>query len=301
VDHPELPESPFTRHEAENEGITRWQLDMLLDTRAVRRLLSGVYADATIPDSIELRCRAAGLVISPNAVLCDRTAAWLHGIDVLRYRELEVLPPLEVFVLRGLQRVDRPECMGGERDLSPRDLMVIDGVLVTTPLRTALDLGCRLNRYDAIAALDAFMRKFGLTHAQMGRELRRYRRRRGVVQLRQLVPLADPRAESPRESWTRLAIADSNLPLPELQFWVKEHGVPIFRLDHAYPKSRIAVEYDGEDFHDSSEEQREADRARRTWLRDRGWTVIVVTKEGFTDGGRQAWLNELRLALRLAA
>jgi hypothetical protein len=145
------------------------------------------------------------------------------------------------------------------------------------------------------------MRQYGLTTELLINELKRYRRRRGVVQARQLVMKACPLAESPRESWVRLAIADCNLPLPIAQYWVTEHGREVYRLDFAYPKAKVAVEYDGELYHDASDEQRERDRRRREWLRDRGWTVIVVTKAGFTDEGRATWLAELRRALGLAA
>lgn len=297
----ELPAEPFTRYVADRR-FTDQQFRELLSTGRVRRILGGVYVEATLPDTIELRARAAALVISPDAVMCDRTASWLLGIDVLRYRELEVLPPLEVFVLRGSHRVNRREVTGGERDLDPaRDVTTVHGVLCTTPLRTALDLACKLRRYDAIAALDAFMRTYGLTRAEMWRELRRYRRRRGVVQARELVMKATPLAESHRESWTRIAIQDSGLPAPVPQHWVQEHGRDVFRLENAYPKSRIAVEYDGELYHDYTDEQRAYDEHRRTWLRERGWTIIVISRGGFQDGARQAWLNELRLALRLAA
>jgi len=54
--------------------------------------------------------------------------------------------------------------------------------------------------------------------ADMLAALPRYGRRRGVAQLRELVPLADPRSESPRESWLRIEIHDAGLPIPNLQY-----------------------------------------------------------------------------------
>ena len=176
--------------------------------------------------------------------------------------------------------------------------MVIGGVRVTIPLRPALDLGCCLHRREALAALEAFMRLHVLTHEQLGLGALRFFRRRGVVQLRQLIPLADPRSESARESWTRLAIIDAGLPCPELQYWIEIDGVPIFRLDLAYPRHRIAIEYDGEEFHGRTPEQREHDELRRDWLERNGWTVIVVKRGDFTGTGLERWLNEVRAALR---
>ncbi len=43
----------------------------------------------------------------------------------------------------------------------------------------------------------------------------------------------DGRSESSGESFTRLAIADVGLPVPTLQHWVHDGGVPVYRLDLA--------------------------------------------------------------------
>ncbi|MGZ4504626.1 MAG: DUF559 domain-containing protein, partial [Nocardioidaceae bacterium] len=218
----------------------------------------------------------------------------------LDYHEFDVIPPVEVWTLRGRNRVSRKGCRGGERDLLDRDIQVINGIRVTAPLRTALDLGCRLPRRQALAALDAFMRECGVTREEMLRELPRYFRRRGVVQLRQLVPLADPRSESSGESWTRLEIIDADLPTPEPQWWVYVDGRPVFRLDLAYAHARVCVEYDGREFHEGDEQQ-DHDEKRREWLRLRGWDVIIVTKDDFTAEARDRWIAELRAALRMSS
>lgn len=297
---PEVPSTPFTWSQVKVKGMTRHRLDELLAQRVVRRVLRNVYIRSDIPDTPLTRAQAAALVVSPFAVICDRTAAWIWGVDTFDYRELEILPPLESYVLRGHTRSRRPECTGGTRDLAAHDICAFDDIRVTTPLRTALDLAGKLHRRDAFAALDGFMRVHGLTREAMQFELQRYFRRRGVVQARQLVPLADPRAESPGESWTRLTIVDAGLPIPELQWWVEDRGRRVYRLDLAYPMSKVAVEYDGREHHDA-DEQREHDEQRREWLRRRGWTIIVVTMQSFTPDAVSAWIHELRVALRLAA
>ena len=63
--------------------------------------------------------------------------------------------------------------------------------------------------------------------------------------------LVDGRSESSGESWTRLEINDHHLPEPTPQFWVVIDGVPTYRLDLAYPRARIAIEYDGVQHHSS--------------------------------------------------
>lgn len=295
---PVFPEDPFTWPQAQALGITRRRLDDAVRCRAVRRVTRGVYVRADIPDTTEVRVAALALVLNPFTVICDRTAAWVFGVDVFHYRELDLTPPLETSALRGHSRTGRPECASGQRDLLPQDICWIGGVPVTTPLRTCMDLGCKLSRRRALAAMDAFMRDFGITRAQMTGILPRYFRRRGVVQLRELVPLADPRAESPRESWTRLAIIDAGLPVPEPQHWVLVGGRPTYRLDLAYPRARVAVEYDGREFHQG---QQQADEQRRKWLRDQGWVVIVLDQESFSPAAVDVWIGDLAAALRLAA
>ncbi|MGY2877143.1 hypothetical protein ACVW00_004333 [Marmoricola sp. URHA0025 HA25] len=296
----DLPPTPFTTAGARELGISGKQLTGAVRNQLVRRVLQGVYLRADQADSVENRAACAALVIAPGSVLRDRTAAWLHGVDVLTHPEHEVMPPLETCVVRFRCPSDRRGVDGGTRDLAPEDIMVIHGVRVTTPLRTALDLGCNLRRRDALAALDQFMCGFGLSREEYAAAAVRFFRRRGVVQLRRLIPLADPRAESPRESWTRLEIIDAGLPAPELQFWIEIDGVPTYRLDLAYPRHRIVIEYDGEEFHDRNEGQRQRDRERREWLEENGWTVVVVRRGDFTGAGLDRWLAELRAALRPA-
>ena len=117
-----------------------------------------------------------------------------------------------------------------------------------------------------------------------------------MVQLRSLVPLVRPEAESERESWTRLAMRDFGLPEPTSQYWVEVDGRPTYRLDLAYPRARIAIEYDGREHH-SSQVDRLRDETRRSWLRAQGWTIIVVRSGDFAPNADDAWLRTVRDAL----
>jgi very-short-patch-repair endonuclease len=291
-----FPDRPFLASELRSLGISRPRLDRAVREREVRRVLRGVYLRTDVADTIETRLQAAKLVLPPGSVICDRFAAWLYGIDLFQFGETAVLPPIETCVLRGKNRSRLAGVRGRTRDLGKDDIVEMDGVFVTTPLRTALDLGCNLWRRDATHVLDRFLRDFG-TRDELARGAIRYFRRRGVVQLRELIPLADGRAESRRESWTRIEMRDAGLPEPEVQWWIEIDGVPTYRLDLAYPRHRIAIEYDGEEFHLRTEEQRRNDRERRQWLRDHGWTVIVVRNGDFTGPGLDRWLRAVAEAL----
>lgn len=296
----QLPDKPFTLAELPSLGLTRNRLRHLVAAGEIRRILRGVYVSAELPDTFELRVAAVALVIADGHVAIDRTAAWLLGIHVYSASELELGPVVETCALRAKNPTQRSDVDGHSRDLSADDIMVVNGIRVTTPLRTALDLGCHLRRREAFAALCQFARHHGITAAALAPGVRRFARRRGVVQLRELAVLVDPRIESPREAWTFLAIHDAGLPHPTPQVWIDVDGVATYRLDFAYQAARICVEYDGVDYHDRSEDQAERDRARRQWLRDHGWIVIVIKLGAFTGDELDRWIRELREALRTA-
>lgn len=291
-----LPERPFTYTQLADVGLSRSQLRRAVESGRVRRLLTNVYVTAATEDSMDLRIQAVALVVRPGHIACDRTAAWLHGVDARTFSEHAVHPPIEACVLRGREPSHRAGVRGRSRDLRPDDIVDHGVFLCTTPLRTALDLGCILTRRDALAAIDQLRRLHSLAVADLAAELPRFGRRRGVVQLRDLVALSDPRSESVRESWTRLALLDAGLPVPEVQWWVEIDGVPTYRLDLAYPLHRVAVEYDGEEFH-RTPEQRRHDLERRERLRDLGWTVIVVRNGDFSGLRLERWVDEVRCAL----
>lgn len=292
---PALPSHPFVVTDV--AGATTDDLKRASRRGDVRRLLRGVYVRADVPDSYDLRLAAVRRVVTPDHIACDRTAAWIYDVRAMDGGVDQRLPPIEVCRFRGHEPTRRRDVRGRERDLAPHDVHEVHGLRVTTPLRTALDLGCILRRREAIAALDQFRRKFAIAETTLSREAVRYAGRRGVVQLRELIPLSDASAESPRESWTRLEIHDAGLPQPVSQFVVAEDGVPLFRLDFAYPDERIAVEYDGWEFH-STPEQRAHDAERRRWLTRHGWCVIVVRVGDFTGSARDRWIADLRHALR---
>jgi hypothetical protein len=268
-------DAPFTAEQAADLGVSRWFLRLLLDRALVRPVLRGTYVAVQVVDTVDLRAAALRLVVPEAAVVTDRTAAWLHGVDILPRSAVHEPPPLCVFGSTG-SRLRRPEVSSGIRTLPPDDVMVVQGVRVTTPLRTALDLGRGLWRFDALAALDGFLR-LGVPREHLLLSVERFAGHRGVVQLRHLAPLADGRAESPGESALRLHWYDAGLPAPELQWWVyDERGVAMYRLDLALPDLRYAAEYDGRRFHDDNDEQREHDDERRGWLDTRQRWVIGV-------------------------
>ncbi|MET0998620.1 MAG: type IV toxin-antitoxin system AbiEi family antitoxin domain-containing protein [Marmoricola sp.] len=275
-------EDPFTAADARGSGIHSSELSVLCEQGYVRRLLRGVYVAAQVPDSLELRAAALRLVVPRDAVVTDRTAGWLVGAPmVLAPGDHLVVPTVSMFVSREGARLRNKLSSSGERALRPDEVMEVLGLRVTTPLRTACDLGRLLSRDRAFAALDAMLRLGVFTREELLEAVEQFRGMRGVRQLRGFAPLADGRAESPGESILRLRWLDLLvLPRPELQIEIERSGRLSYWLDLGVVELRFAVEYDGEEWHRRTPAQRERDRKRRTWLRDeRDWIIEPVTKD----------------------
>lgn len=291
-----LQADPFTVGEAEQRGLGRKDLHRLVLDGVLRHPIRGVYLGAEQPDDIDTRVACINLALPPHVVVSDRTAAWLHGIDILAYAELDEPPPLEVVSVGGRDRTQAAGTLGGKRDLRADEITEVGGIRVTTPLRTACDIACLRGRLRAFATLNEFRRKHGITRADLKRMLPRYTGRRGVIQLRELIPLTTPDAESQPESWCWLIIHDEQLPTPRPQVWVMLPDGQRCRVENGYEHLRIAVEYDGVEFHTATEDT-DHDEIRREALRRNGWIIIVVRKDGFAGEARERWLRELRDAL----
>jgi hypothetical protein len=271
---------PFTTRQAIDAGVSRWVLSRLLLDGYLRRMLKGVYVATQTPDSLGLRAEALLLVVPSHAVVTDWTAVWLFT-GLLAPNDHLQLPAISMFLPAGKGRLRNGLCASGERAFLPADLTVVEGLTVTTPLRTAWDMGRLVHRDRALSALDALLRNAPHIRDEMVGGVERFRRHRGVVQLRELAPLADGRAESPGESVLRLRWLDvTSLPRPTPQVPIlDDRGVEIHRLDLGVEELRFSTEYDGEDFH-STKEELEHDERRREWIRrERGWLIVPVRRQ----------------------
>lgn len=292
--------APFTTQVAHAAGLEGKHLVRLVALGLLRRPLRGVYYGAHLEDSLGLRVECVRLVVPEDGVVTDRTAGWLHGSAMaLAPNDHLAVPAVAVFQSPG-RRLRNEVTVSGERRLSDRDVVEIHGVRVTTPLRTACDLGRLLRRDAAFAALDAMTRLGRFTVDELVIEAERFRGYRGVRQLRAFAPLTDPGAESFGESVLRLRWYDAGpFPRPETQIPVLKPETSLMaRLDLGCCAWRYAAEYDGAAFH--GPDQEDHDRARRAWIADEGWTVEVFRRAD-VFGPMQVASARLARGLRLAA
>lgn len=170
----------------------------------------------------------------------------------------------------------------------PEEIMVVNGLRVTTPLRTALDCAFDLPVRESLPVVDAALRlvcrpdRFNRrcrgeadldeARARLMRMVEGQGRRSGKRRARLAVALADPFAESPGESALRWAVAAAGLPEPVTQLrWVDEDGREYY-LDLGYGTFMINLEFDGYGKLATPEDLR-AEKRREMALRRGGWDV----------------------------
>ncbi len=149
-----------------------------------------------------------------------------------------------------------------------------EGVLVTDPADTAIDVARIGPEIDVLAVLDAALRA-GVPLPDLEAAADRVGRRRGVIQARDWLPYADWRAESAMESRQRFRILDAGLPAPDLQVAVELEDGAFKFLDLGWRKGRIGCDYDSEQFHSGVALIK--DRFRHNKVTDRGWRMYYST------------------------
>lgn len=290
-------DAPFTVAQAKACGVTPQKLARLTTAGVLRRILHGVYVASDVPESIELRCAALSLVVPLDAFVCDTTAAWVYrGPDVLPPNAHLAVPPISCFRPSGKHRLRNQLTASGERAVRAEDLSEIDSLLVTTPLRTALDLGrLQRSRDMRLWGMDAMLATQTFTHDELLMAVDRFAKQRGVRMLRALAPLADAHSQSFGESALRLRWYDAGLPRPRLQIPIEAEGVEVAYLDMGLEEWLFAAEYDGAQWHSETVDV-EHDAARRGWLRtQRRWRIEVFRSED-TFGRAQGAEVRLRRA-----
>ncbi|MGK2879590.1 MAG: hypothetical protein ACSLE6_01905 [Mycobacterium sp.] len=252
----------FLGNEALGSGMTRQEL-----RRWYRPLFRGVYIPKNAVPTLSDRTRGAWLASGQQGVVAGVAASALHGAA-----HVDRDQPIEILV--GDRRKQPGLIVRSDRLLGD-EVIDIDDLPVTTAARTAYDLGRLQRRYAAIARLDALMAVAPFTDVDVIDLLHRYGPARGIRQLRELLPLVDPKSESPKESWLRLQVIDWGFPRPDTQMDVGDGNA---FLDMGWRLIKLALEYDGEG-HQTNREQYVKDRRRLPMIERRGWEVINVIKE----------------------
>lgn len=276
-----MRQAPFIGSEELASGsLSRHQL-----RAAYRPVFPNVYVPIHAELSLELRIRAAWLWSGRTAIIGGAAAAALHGAQWI---------PDNVPVELIYTNTHPPDGVLTRRDtLCAGETQIRDGLAVTTPGRTAFDIGRRGAVRSAVVRLDALARATGFKVDDVLGVAAAHPRSPGLRRLEAAIDLFDPGAQSPRESYLRLLLIDAGLPRPQTQIPVLgADGLPFAYLDLGWEESLVAVEYDG-DHHRIDRRQFTKDVRRMERLEAMGWTVIRVVAED----GPAAILRRVREAL----
>ncbi|MGH3596438.1 MAG: hypothetical protein ACRDUT_10805 [Mycobacterium sp.] len=218
-----------------------------------------------------LRAKACWLRSRRRGVLAGYSASALHGARWIDAWQRAAIIHTNRRRIRGVEV--------WEQLIEPDEICVVDGMRITTPERTALDLACAYPLDEAVAAIDSLARATRLKLADVDVLAQRYQGRRGIRRARVALDLVDAGAESPRETWLRLVLIRAGFPRPQTQIPVyNEFGVLIGEVDMGWEEIMVGVEYEG-DPHWRNRRQFDKDIGRLEALTEAGWIDVRVTAE----------------------
>jgi len=247
----------------------RWQ------SGRMKRMHRGVYLVVSIAPERATEM-AAVLVGGPGAVLSH-----LSALSILRMLRADRPHPLHVSV-SGRSRRRRPGiCFHRVAPFDDDEFTVMDGIPVTSPGRTLVDVAGMLGSREIEVAASVAERNGLTTIDELVSLPDRYPRRPGISVLRSLFKdMRGPdftRSEAERRCLELLRTAGLSRP---------HTNVPLgpYELDLFWPEEGIAVEIDGRAHH-SSLSRFEGDRRKDMWLRAHGIEVIRLSWKQITRDG----------------
>ncbi|HEU5084437.1 MAG TPA: type IV toxin-antitoxin system AbiEi family antitoxin domain-containing protein [Acidimicrobiales bacterium] len=281
----------ISRTQLLDAGVSPSGVDRRLRSGTLRRLHPGVYAVAGSPDTVAQRRWAALLAVGGGAVLSFDSAARIHRLTAVAADGPVVLtvPHSGSQSLAGVvvHQID---------DLSPADVVELDGFPVTSIPRTIVDLAATWRRgrlgllvEDAVAARRT-------TDAEIGACLRSVARR-GKPGVRLLTALLDergpgktPAASVLERDFFRL-VAPSPLPEPRRQYPLPRTDGVRGLVDSAWPEVKLIAEVDGRRWHQRIADMKR-DRDRDLHAAALGWQVVRPLHEHVV-GAPEETLREL--------
>lgn len=230
----------FTRQQALAAGATERGLKTALGPTgawvAVRR---GVYCERWVWDASDeaarhvLRVRAAMLSAQTPYAASHTSAAAVLGLSCRPH-------------WRELVHVSHPRVLGGRTEggvkhhpaeVPPDQVLVVDGIRVTGPARTAVDVAREHGIEDGVVVVDQVLRG-GTTRAELEQVLTQMRSWPHVTAARAAVDLGDGGAENPGESLARMLVLELGYGRPQTQVEIvdgrRRARVDMLLEDHAF-------------------------------------------------------------------
>jgi very-short-patch-repair endonuclease len=274
----------FTTDDARRVGLTHGQIDRR-SREEWSRLHDGVFRARGAPATWRGDLLAAVLGAGSGSAISHRAAAALYKLPGGRDDLVEL-------TCRRWERSVKPGLVVHEsRRFEDRDIQLVDGIPVTCPERTLLDLASRRWSPDFLEVVAQSARRRRLLTYESTKELfDRHARRglRGVKAMRVVLERWDPDSrptESEMETMLLQVLRRNGLPEPVVQYEVRDAADQfVARVDAAYPAARIVIEYDSKQEH-SDEFQLSRDARRRNELQACGYAVLSARHADLRAGG----------------
>lgn len=260
--------------------------------RELRGLHRGEYPGVWVPRGVDLDLRQR----AEAAWLWSRRRAVVSGVCASALLGAKWVDDDETVVLIHANRRPPEGVLVHSDTLLPGEVRTVDGLPVTTPARTAYDIGRWLRVDDAVERIDALMNATRLSGEAVAAVMKRHPGVRGARRLREVLGLVDGGAESLYDTKTRLLLKRAGFPPVTTQITVyDERGRVFARIDMGWPEYRVGVDFEGE-HHWSNARQRSWDIERFAKLPDYGWIDERLTS-GILHNRPSRFLNRVSTAL----
>ncbi|MFD1720232.1 hypothetical protein [Amnibacterium endophyticum] len=209
------------------------------------RLRSGAYVPTAIwaslsPDERRRLEAVTAAEMNPDYIASHRSAAALWRVPTIR--------PSDGLVHARVTAAAGSRTEHGVRKHAVRDLALhlthVDGVPVTTLVRTVLDLAATEPFEEAVVAMDWALGR-GLTKRELHEALEEWGPVRGRRRIEGVIDFADARSGSAGESFSRVLMAEAKLPAPVLQQPFEDGDGLIGFVDFWWPEHNRIGEFDG--------------------------------------------------------
>lgn len=263
-----------TRAQLLASGLTHRMIARRVRSKRLRPLHRGVYQAGPVMAD---RGREMGAVLAcgPGSAVSYRSAGWLWEI-LARPADAE---PVDVTVV-GRDRRRRPGIRSHRVErLAAEETTGIEGIAVTTPARTVVDLASLRDRQELERAVARAERRELTTREELSSLIERHRGRPGIPWLATLIRDLGGPALTRSEAESRFLDLVRSSGLPPALVNVVVGG---YEVDFLWPSAGIAVEVDGFAFH-SSRRRFESDHRRDTRLAAAGIQVIRITWRQIVD------------------
>lgn len=291
---------PFTLREAVDAGITQRQLrhhGLKRPTRGVRV----PWAD-----------NGSGNGLAPNIrpyTLVTEFAAASHASAFLLWNFPGFLPGSDDPLIH-ISRPDtaaimrRPGVKGHRGQFFADEIVELHGLFITSRTRTWLDCARKMSIDELTVVADHLLRiprpdfegrsEPYATRTELADMLDRHKGTPGIQKARLALEQARVGSDSAPETRLRLALENAGLPDPHLNVPTELMTGVVRQPDLAYPKNKVAVEYEGAGHSEVAQIVR--DIAREEDFVRAGWTLVRISKRHMENDARAA-VAKVRSAL----